>query len=231
MRKAPEYLYGKPVKCLVCQETYTTMKVLSKYIRSHKHDTDFCSHYISTKINPLLYYVQVCPNCGYSSSEEFSSFFPPTSFEAIQEKICSNWNGPNYCHERSLEDAIKSYKLAIYCATIKKEKHITLSGLYLRLAWLYRTEKVNVDEETRFLHLALTEYIQSYMYGDFNHTQLTEIKLLYLIGELSRRLRLTAQATKYFSRVIELQKQTIEKGIVAMAKDRWAEMREEKKLG
>jgi uncharacterized protein len=229
--KELDHLYDKTVECHVCKGMYMTKKVLSKYIRANKHDSDFCSHYISTEINPLLYYVQVCPNCGYSSSEEFSSFFPPTSLEAIQEKICSNWNGDNYGTERSIEKAINSYKLAIYCATIKKEKHITLSGLYLRLAWLYRTEKINLEEETRFLRLALTEYIHSYMYGDFNNTHLSEVKLLYIIGDLSRRLGLKAQATRYFSRVIELQKETIEKGIIEMAKDRWAEMREEKKLG
>ncbi|MGM0875477.1 MAG: DUF2225 domain-containing protein [Bacillota bacterium] len=222
------YLYEKTVECHMCQEKYPTKKVLSKYVRTNKHDTDFCSYYVSTKKNPLLYYVQVCPNCGFSSSEEFSSFFSPTSLKSIQEKISTNWSGANYCNERSLDKAINSYKLAIYCATIKKEKHITLSGLYLRLAWLYRTEKINIEEEKRFLRLALNEYINSYMNGDFTDTHLSEVKLLYIIGELSRRLGLKGQATRYFSRVIEIQKDTFEKGIVEMAKDRWAEMREMK---
>ncbi|WP_338788560.1 hypothetical protein [Metabacillus sp. FJAT-53654] len=47
---------------------------------------------------------------------------------------------------------------------------------------------------------------------------------------MSEPLGMREQATKYFSRVIENQKETIEKGIVEMTKDRWAEMRE-KKLG
>lgn len=68
------------------------------------------------------------------------------------------------------------------------------------------------------------------MNSDFTDTHLTEVKLLYIISELSRRLILREQATRYFSRVIEMQRETIEKGIVAMAKDSWAEMRE-KKLG
>jgi uncharacterized protein len=225
MSKELEYLYNKMVYCQMCQETYTTKKILTKYIRATKHDTDFCSYYTSTKINPLLYYVHVCPGCGYSSSDEFSTFFPPTSFETIQEKVCTNWNGANYCHERTVEQAINTYKLAIYCATLKKERHITLSGLYLRLSWIYRTEKMNVKEETRFLRLALNEYSDSYMNGDFVHTHLTEIKLLYLIGDISRRLGKNEQATRYFSHVIQMQKESIEKGIVEMAKDRWAEMR------
>jgi uncharacterized protein (DUF2225 family) len=230
MMKELDYLYDKNVVCHICHGKYRTKKVLSKYVRANKHDTDFCSYYVSTKKNPLLYYVQVCPNCGFSSSAEFTSFFPPTSLEVIKEKICANWSGANYTIERSLDDAINAYKLAIYCATIKKEKHIVLAGLYLRLSWLYRTEKINLEEENRFLRLALNEYVTSYMNSDFTDTHLTEVKLLYIIGELSRRLDLREQATRYFSRVIEMKKETIEKGIVAMAKDRWAEMRE-KKLG
>ncbi|WP_226669438.1 DUF2225 domain-containing protein [Metabacillus litoralis] len=228
MEKNLDYLYDRKVDCYICKTSYTTKKVLSRYIRAHKHDTDFCSFYISTKINPLLYYVQVCPTCGFSSSEEFNNYFPPGTIDSIKEKISDNWKATFYCEERSLETAINSYKLAIYCATIKKEKHIALAGLYLRLSWLYRTEEINFEEEHRFLRLALDEYIKSYMNNDYSETHLSEVKLLYLIGELSRRIDNQAQATRYFSRVIEKQRDTIEKGIVQMAKDRWSEMREQK---
>ncbi|MDQ0229736.1 DUF2225 domain-containing protein [Metabacillus malikii] len=231
MSRDQDYLYEKSVQCSVCHETYGTKKVLSKFIRIQKHDTDFCSYYTKTEINPLLYYVNVCPNCGFSTSDEFSNFFPPATLSDIQEKITNNWRKLNYCAERTVDKAINTYKLAIYCGTLKKEKNIAMAGLYLRLAWLYRTEKINLEEEHRFLRLGLDQYIQSYMNGDFADTQLTEVKLLYIIGDLSRRLGMVEQATRYFSRVIEMQKETFEKGIVQMAKDRWADMREEKKLG
>lgn len=230
MNMEQEYLYDKAVQCPACQANYKSKKVLSKYIRIEKHDTDFCSYYSSTQKNPLLYYVQVCPDCGFSSSEEFSTYFLPATLTAIKEKITSNWNKANYCKERTVDQAIISYKLAIYSATLKKEKHIALAGLYLRLAWLYRTEKINVEEEHRFLRLALNEYIHSYQAGDFNETHLSEVKLLYIIGDLSLRNGLREQATKYFSLVIGMQTETIEKGIIEMAKERWMEIREEPKL-
>ncbi|TXC91207.1 DUF2225 domain-containing protein [Metabacillus litoralis] len=228
MEKNLDYLYDRKVDCYSCKTSYTTKKVLSRYIRAHNHDTDFCSFYVTTKINPLLYYVHVCPSCGFSSTEESSNYFPPMTMEAIQEKISTNWNNKFYCDERSLETAINSYKLAIYCATIKKEKNIALAGLYLRLSWLYRTEEINIAEEQRFIRLALEEYLKSYMNSDYSETHLSEVKLLYIIGELSRRVDNHVQATRYFSRVIEKQKDTVEKGIVQMAKDRWSEMREQK---
>lgn len=68
---------------------------------------------------------------------------------------------------------------------------------------------------------------------NFSHwvvdTHMSEVRLLYLIGELYRRLGKEKQAIIYFSRVIARKKETIEKGIVNMAYDRWQEIREEKK--
>ena len=231
MNKELEYLYDRKVECQICKNTYVTKKVRTRFIRAHRHDTDFCSFYTSTKTNPLLYYVSVCPVCGFSSSEECSDYFPPMAKDLIKQKICHNWQRKDYGQERTLDMSINSYKLAIYCATIKKEKHIALGGLYIRLAWLYRTEQVNPQEEQRFLRLALDEYILSCSVGEFTDTPFSETKLLYLIGDVSRRVGLEGQATRYFSRVIEKQKETIEKGIVQMAKDRWSEMREAKKSG
>ncbi len=229
--KELDYLYDRKVECSICTNTYVTKKIRSRYIRVDRNDTDFCSFYTSTQLNPLLYYVSVCPSCGFSSSEECTTYFPPKSKELIQQKICNNWHGLDYGQERSLDLAINSYKLAIYCSMLKKERHISFAGLYLRLAWLYRTEKINPQEEHRFLRLALDEYVLSYSVDDYTDTAFSETKLLYLIGDLSRRLGLEGQAIRYFSRVIEKQKETTEKEIVQMAKDRWSEMREEKKLG
>lgn len=96
--------------------------------------------YASEEANPLLYYVHVCPHCGFAATEEFST-------------------------------------------------------------------------ET----------------DDFIYTHMSEVRLLYLIGELYRRLGKEKQAIIYFSRVIARKKETIEKGIVNMAYDRWQEIREEKK--
>ena len=231
MNKELEYLYDRKIKCKICENEYMTKKVRTRFIRAHRHDTDFCSFYTSIKINPLLYYVSVCPMCGFSISEECTDYFPPMSKDLIQQKICDHWNRKDYGQERTLDLAINSYKLAIYCATLKKEKHIALGGLYLRLAWLYRTESVMPQEEQRFLRLALDEYIQSYSVGDFSDTSFSETRLLYLIGDLSKRVGLEGQAIRYFSRVIEKQKVTIEKVIVEMERDLWSEIREEKKSG
>ena len=58
-------------------------------------------------------------------------------------------------------------------------------------------------------------------------TQVSEIRILYLVGELSRRIGDNQQAMKYFSSVLEKQKSAIETSIIQMARDRWAEIKED----
>ncbi|MCH1625529.1 DUF2225 domain-containing protein [Ferdinandcohnia quinoae] len=227
-----EPLYDKSKTCSICNKGYKTKRLRSGFVKAIKHDSDFCSYYENEALNPLLYYVSVCPHCGFSVSEEFTTSFPPNTIEAIKNNICAKWSGSNYCEERSIQKAISTYKLAIYSATLKEEKHITIAGLYMRLSWIYRTIH-NDEQENRFMSLALEEYIQSYLNSDFLNTQMSVTRLFYLIGEVSWRTGNTDQATKYFSKVIEKQKDnTQEKNIVEMAKERWQEIREEKnKIG
>lgn len=221
-------LYDRNVRCLVCHQSYTTKKIRSHFLRPVRHDTDFCTYYEPEDLNPLFYYVSVCPHCGFSVTEEFSSYFPPNTLEAIQKNICQLWKGDNYSGKRTFQEAVNTYKLGIYSATLKREKHIVLAGLYMRLAWLYRTYQVP-DQEVRFMRLALEEYTASYSKDDFVDTHMSEVRLLYLIGELHRRLNQPKQAILYFSKVIAKKKETIEKGIVHMAHERWQDIRDSQK--
>lgn len=221
-------LYDKEFKCSLCNKTFTSKKVRTRFVKTIEFDSDFCPTYSSDDANPLLYYVKVCPHCGFSFSDDFNPYYPPGTKEIIIEKVCNQWVPHDFSRERDIHQAISTYKLASYCGTLKKEKHITMSGIYMRLAWLYRSLQNNVQER-RFMNLALHEYMESYMSDDYRGTQVTDIRLLYIIGELSRRTEHIEQAVKYFSKVIEKQKNTTETKIVEMAKERWQEIRELKK--
>ncbi|MFB6467541.1 DUF2225 domain-containing protein [Cytobacillus sp. Hz8] len=221
-------LYDKKCQCLHCKKAFTTKKVRSRYVKVLEYDTDFFPTYSSEETNPILYYVNVCPHCGFSFTNEFAPSFPPGIKEVIEEKICKQWVPHDFGNKRTIQEAINTYKLAVYCATLKREKHIYLAGLYMRLVWLYRTLK-NIEQENRFIKLAREEYMESYMDDDFKGTQVSDVRILYLIGDLSRRMSDLDQAVKYFSKVIEKQNQTIETKIVEMAKERWFEIRDAKK--
>lgn len=225
-----EPLYDKKYHCALCEQSFTTKKVRSRFVKVLRFDTDFAPIYAEDFENPNLYYVNVCPDCGYSFTEDFSNYFPPGARQMIQDKICSQWTPHNFGDERTIVEAMNTFKLAAYSSTLKKEKHIVTAGLYIRLAWLYRSIK-NLDQEMRFIKMALKEYTESYSTGDYKGTQVSEFRLMYLIGELSRRIGNTQDAVRFFSKVIEKQRQSLEPQIIQLAKDRWQEMRGEQLAG
>lgn len=142
---------------------------------------------------------------AFPSRKSFLPIFRQIRWRRFKKNICQLWKGNNYSGKRTFQEAVNTYKLGIYSATLKREKHIVLAGLYMRLAWLYRTYQVP-DQEVRFMRLALEEYTASYNKDDFVGTHMSEVRLLYLIGELHRRLNQPKQAVLYFSKVIAKKK-------------------------
>ncbi|WP_404347515.1 DUF2225 domain-containing protein [Sutcliffiella horikoshii] len=222
--------YSKNISCENCQHGYSTLKVKSRFIRPLTHDSDFCTTYQSIEINPLLYYVSVCPHCGYAVTEEFSAKLHEEAHLAIQTKIQKHWNYKDYGQIRSVDTAINAYKLGIYSGIIKKETPIVMAGLYLRLAWIYRTIEKSKTQEQRFLKLAAEQFELSYRLGDYEGKGMSEIKLLYLIGDLNCRLNLERQAIQYFQMVIGHKQKDKEQRLVGKARDRWYEIRTSSKM-
>ncbi|MBG9452409.1 hypothetical protein ABE67_24440 [Cytobacillus firmus] len=220
--------YDKKCECRVCRQSFTTKKLRSRFVKAADYDSDFCPNYSDESMNPLLYHIHTCPHCGYSESEDFSPYFPPGALDLIHSKVASAWIPQDYGQERSIIVAVNTYKLALYCGTLKREKHIIMAGLQVRLAWLYRNMKNDIQEQ-RFLKLSLKEYLESYMSDDFKGSSMSETRIFYLIGELSRRTHQAEQAVKYFSKVIELQNRSTEPKLIEMARERWYEMRQDQK--
>ncbi|WP_209124300.1 DUF2225 domain-containing protein [Alkalihalobacillus sp. BA299] len=215
-----EPLYDKEITCLVCEKKYFTKRIRSRFIRTKKIESDFFTVYKDLKCNPYYYEVHVCPNCGFAASEHFSNYFPPGTKEKVNKELSLHWKERNFGNERTIDEAIATYKIAIFSATLKSEKHIVLAGLCLRLGWLYRIKR-DIEQEKRFLRLALKEYENSYALSDFVGTQLTEIRVLYLLGELNRRVGSETDAVKYFSKVIQHRTRNSETKVLEMAREQW----------
>lgn len=216
--------YDKKMECLNCKAKFTTKRIRSRLVRVASHESDFKPVYVNDDMNPLFYNVAVCPQCGFSFTDDFSPYFAPGTKETIQEQITSQWIERSYGGERSIEEAIESYKLAYLSAMFKKEKHLTMAGITLRIAWLYR-EIENTDEEKRFMSIAKNLYLHAYSEGDYVGTQMSETRVLYMIAELAWKTDDRDEAVRNFSRVIESQRTSTEPHIVEMAKERWQEIR------
>lgn len=219
--------YEKKVECICCKKTFPTTKVRTKLVKIESTDTDFCPTYTNSSVPAFFYNVFVCEHCGFSFTEGFTNYFAPGIKEQISNQISTKWVHRSYHQERSLSQALETYKLAFVCGTIKKEKFVTLAGLALRIAWIYRYLQ-NTDQEQRFLKIARDEYIESYSTEDYVSTQMSNTRVIYMIAELSRRLGDLEMATRYYSKIIENQRVGGEAKLIAMAKDQWQLVREER---
>jgi hypothetical protein len=178
---------------------FETKKVRSSKLRLIKRDEDFLAHYEGE--NPLKYNIFVCPNCGYAASENKFNSITDEEKEIVLKEITSKWNKRSYGDKRTLDEAVEVYKLALYIGEILDYKKLELGSLCLSLGWLYRI-KENQEEETRFLELAKDLFEESFYNESLIGTNMDELKLGYLIGEINRRLGDKEKALKWFNTIL-----------------------------
>jgi hypothetical protein len=218
-----EALYTKEIKCPVCGKNFTSTRVRTSAIKVETRDSDFCVHYKG--VNPMFYDIYVCPHCGYAALADRFDKIDVEGKKAVLQNTTPNWTSRDYGGERTLEQALECYKLALLCAQLKRDKPSELAALCLRIAWLYRFSQ-DEQEERRFLQAALDEYVAAYERQTDNNVN--EMNLLYIIGELYRRLGNAAQAVQWFSRVVNHKDRENNPLLISMAREGWQSIKEKK---
>jgi uncharacterized protein (DUF2225 family) len=216
-----EPLYPTKISCASCENQYQTSRVRSTFKKAIKNDSDFCSYY-KDDVNPDYYVVRVCPACGFASTENSLGRLTERQKSDYRKRIGDNWTGRDYGGERSWEQSLESYKLALLCAQTIGEKDRVLAGLLHHIAWLYRY-KNNKEQEDRFLRYALEAYIRVY---EVEGGSVNNARLMYLIGELHRRVDELNEAVKWFSRVIN-DKDITDAAMIRTSREQWQLLREE----
>jgi uncharacterized protein (DUF2225 family) len=215
-----EPLFTVKVTCTYCEIQFNTSRVRPSFKKATKTDSDFGIHY--KDINPEYYVVRVCPFCGLATTENFLETITKTQRSAFEDKVKVNWSMKDYSGQRNWDEAMQTYKLALVCAQIKNEKVRVIAGILHHIAWLYR-EKLDVEQETRFLRFALNAYIEVY---ETEGISLNNAKLMYLIGELHRRLGDFNEAVKWFAKVVN-DKRIMDSAMIKASRDQWATTRED----
>lgn len=218
--------YNKAVICPVCNNHFKSIKVKQSMLHLIKRDTDLCMHYEG--VNPYYYEINVCPECGFSFSDHFDKELSDGEKGRFLNTITAHWKKQNLCGQRSFEQAVEAFKMALLCGQVIKLKESNLAGICLRLCWLYR-EKGIVEEEKRFMKAAAEFYEKAYEIGDPSDGKDTRPEIIvYLLGELNFRLGEFKEAVKWFnlgiskySRSPEVKKQTAD-----MIRDRWLEIKD-----
>lgn len=217
---AIEPLYEIKVTCLYCETEFRTSRVRHSLKKSYMTDTDFCAHYKG--INPDYYVVRVCPACGYASTENSTENLSDKQREIFANQIQARWISRDYGGERTWEQALETYQLALLCAQTIGDTKRLIASLLQHIAWLYRY-KGKEEQELRFIQFSLDAYIQVY---ELEGVGANNARLLYLIGELYRRVGNYQDAVKWFSRVIH-DKKIMDAAMIRASREQWALLREE----
>lgn len=212
-----EALFDKRYICLYCNKEFTTKKTLSRKLKIKKRDSDSCIHYDG--VSPYFYEVNVCSSCGFAFTENYKKPYSPF-VEILEKQYLSKIKGVDLNQERDLEDAIKSFKLALVTANILREHSVVIGGICLKLAWLYRYEG-NKEEETRFLKNALDKYIETYENDKLDGYNVEEDLLIYRIAEIYIQLDEYTKARRWFS--ILISSKDVSDKIKKLAQERWYE--------
>ena len=180
------YVYPKNVICPVCNREFIDFLVRRSKLRQVGRDTDFRMHY--KDIDPNLYEVMLCTNCGYAALESQFNKILSKQQELIQEKITPNFKYVEFSMPMTPQDALTRYKMALTCAQAIGAKASQKAVICLKMAWIYRDAKDEKSELT-LLKLAYTGFNDAFTTENFplNGT-MDEPTVKFLIAELARRL-------------------------------------------
>ncbi|MDF2568810.1 MAG: hypothetical protein K0R55_414 [Sporomusa sp.] len=216
-----EPTYSVDKECPVCKKSFSVTKLRSRQVMV-KQDSDFCAYFQDVK--PYYYTIWVCSNCGYAAADSYFDELSVAAHDKIAKFLAARTVNVNLSGERTREQAIAAYKLAIFFAELISAPASRSAELYLKLAWIYR-EAENAEEEKNALTKAGEYYEQALMRERLPIGTLSEAAVTYLIGELSRRTGQNEKALLYLGKVVGSPAAKLEPRITNLARDAWHEAR------
>lgn len=213
-------LYSIKVICINCEYEFSTSRVRPSLKRAIRRDADFCSYYKDE--NPDYYVVRVCPNCGFASTENSVDKLADWQRKAFNDQVGSRWQARDFGGKRSWENALETYKLALISAQCINDKARIVASHLHHIAWMYRY-KGETEQEQRFLRYSLEEYIKVFENDGMGGN---DARLMFLIGELNRRIGEYSNAVRWFSRLVNDQKIT-DAVMIRAAREQWSLLREQ----
>lgn len=216
--------FRKELTCPLCASSFRTLKPRQKHIIVEKADEDFCLYYKT--VNPLFYEINVCPRCGYSFNNSTSAPVKAELRTGLEKMLAGLRKSASYCGQRTLEDAVETFKLAIDCQRQTGSDDTTMGRFFLKLGWLHRYQNMK-DEEHRSLKKALYHLSKSYEASSPKDSK-EEMNLLFLLGHLHIILGDEKEAVNWFIRITQHPDKKSYPYIVNRARDSWQEIRNKK---
>lgn len=196
---ALDYLYEKSFTCPVCGSEVKSRAVKSGKTRLMSKDTDLMPRY--EPINSLFYDVILCSKCGYTALSKYFEKLKHEQTLVIKSVITPKFKAKVYPDEYDVDIAIERYKLSLLNSVVKNSRMSERAYTCLKLGWMYRI-KEDSENELKFLEQALIGFKEAFTKEPFPICGMDTYTLIYLLGELSRRLGLKEDALKWFGKVI-----------------------------
>jgi uncharacterized protein (DUF2225 family) len=198
-------LWNKKLKCPFCNAEFETTRLRASAIRILEKQTDFGS--VFDGASPYFYAITACSNCSVAArNEEFEKLMP--GYEPKLMELSKKLAGSVGKHEAfqvgelNVDQALKRHELAITMHKFRAHSDAgELAGLYMHLAWINRAAG-QLEAEHKAMEQAVLAYQEFYEKGNKLPEKLGEPGILYMIGELNRRLGNIRNARVYFSKAL-----------------------------
>ena len=193
------HLFDKNVICPVCDSHFKTKTVKSKSPRVMAKDSDFFVRY--SVANPYFYDVCICNSCGYAAMRSDFENLKTHKRELVLSNVTPKWKPREYPDILDEKLAIERYKLALLNAVLIDLPDSTKAMISLKIAWMNRLLN-DTTQETLFLKQALEGFTDAYIKEIFPMYGLQRDSLMYLLGELNRKLGDYQTALLWYSKTI-----------------------------
>ena len=222
-----EYTYTVEKPCPVCGEKTHVTKLKARLI-TLSTDEDFCVHYQG--VNPYRYRVWLCEHCGFAADEKQFADEPLNARDKakIQELMEGRKINLPYTEERTVEEAIRAYKLGIYFAERLGWPLQKQAGYCMGMAWVYRDTEER-DKENEMLRSAAELYEKSVMTEHYPIHGMSDNMAMYIAGAAYYRMSDFEKATQMLSRIMsdqEIRKNDAK--LFERAQNLWIDLREKK---
>ena len=193
------YLYTKTFTCPVCEMEFMDFLVRRTRLRQISTDSDFRTRY--HHIDPNLYEILACNNCGYAAMHSSFSRITPRQQGMIKEKITPNHKYVEFNMPLSTTDALSRYKMALACVQAIEGKASQKAFLCLKMSWICADIKDEKNEMALLKH-AYSNLKDAFSTETFPLGTMDEPQVKYLIAELARRLGNFEEALRLISDVV-----------------------------
>lgn len=211
-----DVLFDKSYKCPCCDSSFKTKAVRAGRTKLERMDNDLRPIY--SYADAIKYESVVCPKCGYAGLIKNFNNLTYSQSKLIKEKISSKFKGINHdMAVYSYDDAIERAQLALLSSIVKGAKNSEKAYACLKVAWLFRGKRENLNKELsdyeskekelleselHYLKNAYEGFSDAYFNEDFPIAGMDESTLSVVQGETARKLGKREEALKYLAKVI-----------------------------